>query len=108
MNQQDQRERFKEAILEKYPKVSWVTLSDGDFAVVHGFAKAGDYEHVGLRSAWEGFQLADNAALEVIAAKDAEIARLHKERDHYAIELTNSLEREYENRKALLASQEGA
>jgi hypothetical protein len=76
MNQQDQRDRFQRAIKAAFPNVPWVTLSDGDFAVNHGLAKAGDYTHTGLRSAWEGFQLADNAALEVIAARDAEIAAI--------------------------------
>jgi len=64
MNQQDQIDRFNRYARERCPELAH--LIDGNAQV-----------HLSLLAReWDFFQLADNAALEVIAAKDAEIAAL--------------------------------
>ncbi len=109
-----QRERFHAAWIAGGFDPEWVRFYN---------QSTGKYETCGADDAFAGFQLADNAALEVIAAKDAEIAAIKKNAMRDAVRIVEGLTHpnymygeEFSGwdtcidavARALLASQEGA
>lgn len=58
------RARFESIIKTKIPSANLDRLDSGDFAVKRGLCHDGDYNNVGVRSAWEGFQLGYKAGIE--------------------------------------------